>query len=398
MQVQRYLTFIVVALLIIAALFYGFRPQPIMVETAPVTRGPLQVFVEEEGKTRVTDRYEVTAPVAGTTCRLGYEVGDEVELGQTLLMLEPLQSQPLDARSRAQAEARVAAAESSLRAAEQAVKAAGADAALAKTEVNRIGKLFKQGHISRGQLDQAEARTRSTEAVERSATFNVDVALHELEVARTALKYSSSLQTDVAAEKVKVTSPIDGRILSIQHKCEGVVQAGQPLLEVGDTSALEVVVNVLSADAVRIEPGMRVLFEHWGGEQTLEGMVTTVEPVGFTKVSALGVEEQRVRVIVEFTSDPELWRRVGDGYRVEGKFILWEADDVLQIPASALFRYKDGWAVFVANADKAELRQVEPGERNGLVAGIQEGLAENEQVITHPDDSLENGRSIEIRE
>jgi HlyD family secretion protein len=396
-QWRRRIIWLALALLIIAALVYGFRPQPRLVDIAKATRTPMQVSVGEEGKTRVIDRYDISAPVAGMTCRVDLDVGDQVEKGQALITINPLESQALDPRSRAEAEARVAAAASALHAAEQSVKSARAEKELAEKELSRLQPLFEKGHVSQGQLDQAAATVQTTRAASRSAQFSVDVARHELEAARTALSYTGVSGQDNPEASVQVRSPIDGRLLAIHQECEGVVSAGQPLLVVGDTRSLEVETDVLSADAVKIKPGMRVEFHRWGGEKPLQGKVRTVEPVGFTKISALGVEEQRVLVISDITSDIAEWESLGDGYRVEAEFILWQSDDVLQIPASTLFRFNDGWALFVIDNAKAIRREVKVGQRNGLSAEILEGLAEGEMVITHPDNTIEDGVAVKQR-
>jgi HlyD family secretion protein len=396
-QWRRRIIWLALALLIIAALVYGFSPQPRLVDIAKATRGPMQVSVEEEGKTRVIDRYDISAPVAGMTCRVDLDVGDPVEKGQALITINPLESQALDPRSRAEAEARIAAAASALHAAEQNVKSARAEKDLAEKELSRIRPLFEKGHVSQGQLDQAAATVQTTRAASRSAQFTVDVARHELEAARTALSYTGVSGQDNPDANVQVRSPINGRLLAIHQECEGVVAAGQPLLVVGDTRSLEVETDVLSADAVKIKPGMRVEFHRWGGEKPLQGKVRTVEPVGFTKISALGVEEQRVLVISDITSEPVQWESLGDGYRVEAEFILWQSDDVLQIPASALFRFNDGWALFVMQNAKSIRREVKVGQRNGLSAEILEGLTEGEIVITHPDNTIEDGVAVKQR-
>lgn len=395
-QWKRHVTWIIVLALIVVALGYGFRPQPRQVDTAKVSRAPMQVTIEEEGKTRVIDRYIITAQVAGTTCRIDLDVGDAVEKQQVLVNINPLPSQALDPRAHAQAQAQVAAAKAALNAAEQNVDAARADADLATKEVQRLAPLAEKGHVSIGQLDQAEAVKRSAVAALRSAVFAVDVAKYELEAAQTALQYTGD-QSSNAADMVPVRAPIDGRILKLQHECEGVVAPGTPLLEIGDTRSLEIATDVLSADAVKIKPGMKVLYERWGGDQPLEGLVLRVEPVGFTKVSALGVEEQRVLIISGITSDPQQWQTLGDGYRVESRFVLWQQPDVLQVPLSALFRSGDQWALFVVNDNKAERRRVKVGQRNGLSAQILEGLAEGETVITHPDDAIEEGVRVKAR-
>ena len=233
-------------------------------------------------------------------------------------------------------------------------------------------------------------------ANQRSANFRVEVASYELEAARSLLDYRAENEFD-NPERVAVRSPIDGRILKVAHECAGPVRTGEPLLEVGDPSALEIEVDVLSADAVKIQTGMRVLFDRWGGDGLLEGRVRLVEPVGFTKVSALGVEEQRVLIISDFTSEPDTWQRLGDGYRVEARFILWQQNDVLQVPASSLFRYRDNWALFVVENGRAIRRDVTLGQRNGLVAQIINGVTEGETVVNHPSDEVEDGKRVTMR-
>jgi HlyD family secretion protein len=382
---------------IVTLLAWGFWPQPVMVEAVAAMRAPLAVSIEEEGRTRVIDRYIVSAPVDGVACRVQLEVGDPVEQGQVLLGITPLESQVLDPRSRAQAKARVSAAESALRAAREEAQAATAAQEFAATELERLRPLMEKGLIAREAFNRAETEAKTSAAAKRSADFNVDVAGYDLEAARTTLQYSAATASGIPAERVPVRSPIDGRILKVQHECEGAVRTGQPLLEVGDPTALEIEVDVLSADAVKIKPGMKVLFDRWGGEQPLQGRVRNIEPVGFTKISALGVEEQRVLVISDFTSPGELWQRLGDGYRVEAQFILWQEDDVLQVPASSLFRYKQGWAVFVIDGNRASRREIEVGQRNGLNAQILAGVAPGEMVINHPSDAVEDGRSVKQR-
>lgn len=392
---RKRIVLIVGAVLLVAAVVYGFMPDPIMVELAEATRGPLEVTVDEEGRTRVQDRYVVSAPVAGYARRLPWEVGDAVAQGDVLLTLEPTRAPSLDARSRAQAQAQVAAAQARLNAAEEEAQAAEAAADLAVRELDRMTMLYESGNASQQALDQAIATRQQAQARLRSATFAVDVARYDVDAAQTALRYAG--REAQAADLVEVQAPVDGAILAVHQKSEGVVQPGQPLVAVGDPRALEVMVEVLSTDAVQIGPGTRVRFERWGGEQPLDGRVRVVEPVGFTKVSALGVEEQRVRIIADLTSPPAQWERLGDGYRVEAQFIVWEGADVLRVPSSALFREGEGWAVFVAQDDEAELRRVEIGHRAGLQTEIVSGLEAGEQVIPHPDDDLEDGASIEPR-
>lgn len=387
----------VITVVIIALLAWGFWPQPVLVEAVAAMRAPLAVSIEEEGRTRVIDRYIVSAPVDGVACRVQLEVGDPVKKGQVLLGITPLESQIMDPRSRAQAKARVSAAGSALRAAQEEAQAATAAQEYAATELERLQPLIEEGLIARDAFNRAETEAKTSAAAKRSADFNVDVAGYDLEAARTLLQYSAATASGIPAERVPVRAPIDGRILKVQHECEGAVRTGDPLLEVGDPTALEIEVDVLSADAVKIKPGMQVLFDRWGGEQPLQGRVRNIEPVGFTKISALGVEEQRVLVISDFTSHGEQWQRLGDGYRVEARFILWQEDDVLQVPASSLFRYKQGWAVFVIDGNRASRREIKVGQRNGLNAQILAGVATGEMVINHPSDAVEDGRSVKQR-
>jgi len=384
----------IVAVVVVGLLIFGFWPQAVHVEAVAVKQAPMAVTIEEEGRTRIIDRYVIAAPVDGVACRVQLNVGDPVKQGEVLLNVSPLKSPVLDKRSQAQAEARVAAAQSNLRAAREQATAAEAAARLAATEHARLKPLLEKKLVARDAYDKALTAVQTTAAAKRSADFNVEVASYELDAARSMLHYADSKGQ---AERIPVSSPINGRVLKVSHECEGPVRTGDTLLVVGDPAALEVEVDVLSADAVKLKPGMRVLFDRWGGEGSLQGVVRTIEPVGRTKVSALGVEEQRVLVICDFTSPYEKWQRLGDGYRVEARFVLWQADDVLQVPASSLFRYQDGWAVFVISDGRAQRRQVDIGQRNGLSAQVVDGLKPGEQVINHPSDEVENGRRVKIR-
>ena len=378
-------------------LAWGMWPQPVMVETAHAKRAPMSVTIDEEGRTRVIDRYVVSAPVAGVACRVQQEVGDPVEQGQVLLLITPLESEVLDPRSRALAKARVAAAAAALRASSEQARAAAADDEYAANELERLRPLMDRGLISREAFDRARTTASTAAAARRSADFAVEVARYELEAMRTALEYSAASPSGAPAERVPVRAPINGRILKVEHECEGPVLTGEPLFEIGDPDALEIEVDVLSSDAVRINPGMDVLFNRWGGEHTLRGIVRNIEPIGFTKVSALGVEEQRVLVISDFVSPAAQWQRLGDGYRVEARFVLWQGDDVLQVPASSLFRYDDGWALFVIADNRAVRRRVQVGQRNGLSAQILDGVDEGETVIVHPSDKVEDDTRVRPR-
>ncbi len=393
----RTIIFAVIAALIAILLFLGLRPQAVLVETGAIVRAPLRVTIEEEGVTRVKDRYIVSAPVSGFVRRIDLKVGDAVAQSDLLTELEPLRSTVLDPRSRAEAEARVAAAHSALRSAEEQAEAAKADADHQTSEYQRKLKLSEKQMISDEAISQARAAADHSKAMLRSAQFAVDVARYDLDAASTRLKYSAADNTaGVLKERVPISAPVAGAVLKLIRESEGVVNAGTPLLELGNPAALEIAVDVLSFDAVRIAKGTNVEINRWGGEP-LQGVVRRVEPVGFTKISALGVEEQRVWIIVDFTTSPDQWTHLGDGYRVEASFILWQQDNVLQAPNASLFRVGNQWAAYVVADDKAEQRIVKLGERNGLHSQVLDGLKEGEQVVLYPDNSLANGVRVTVR-
>ncbi|MFN3326203.1 MAG: efflux RND transporter periplasmic adaptor subunit [Bryobacteraceae bacterium] len=378
---------------VVFAVMWGFRPQPKLVELAEAKRGPLRVAIEEEGRTRVTDRFVVSPPVGGYSRRLPLRVGDAVKQGQVLVQIEPLRAEALDPRTRAQAEARVAAAEAALRAAEERVAAARANASYWEGERARVESLHRTGDLAKRQVDHAVNEDQRARAALREAQQQTEAARAEVKAARAALQHTGSVKEE-SAEMIPVRAPVDGRILRIFRESEGVVTAGQPLVEIGNARFLEVEVELLSADAVRVEQGTRTILTRWGGDHPLDGVVRRIEPLGITKVSALGVEEQRVPVIVGITSPHALWSRLGAGYRVDAQFILWEESDVLQIPSSALFRYQDAWAVFLVTDGVARRTAVEIGRRNGLSAQVLSGLAEGDRVVAHPDSEIEDGTLI----
>lgn len=385
-----------IALIAMVALLTTLREQPVWVDVATVSRQPLEVTIVEEGRTRVQDRFVVSAPVAGYVRRIELEVGERVAQGQLLTRLEPLRSEVLDARSRAEAEAMVAAAQASLAAAEQQVAAVQADQQLAASELKRIAQLAEKQLVSQDVLQQTQAAAARTDAALRSARFGVDVARHQLQAARTRVSVSAASSGAASTDLVDIVAPVSGAVLQRLRQSEGVVAPGQSLLELGDPTALEVEVDVQSFDAVRIQPGTEVRLTGWGGEP-LQAIVRTVEPVGFTKVSALGVEEQRVHVVLDITAPPEQWALLGDGYRVDAHFILWRGEDVLVVPESALFRRGDLHYVFVVDGDIARERVVETGNSDGFRIAVRSGLEEGEQVVRHPDNSLSSGARVRSR-
>lgn len=386
----------VMAAAAVLAIVATLRPQPVWVDSADITEQPLEVVIVEEGRTRVQDRYVVSAPVSGYVRRIELQVGERVQQGQLLTRLEPLRSEVLDARSRAEAEARVAAARAALAAAEQQVMAAEADEQLAATELKRIAALAEKQLVSLEVLQQTEAAAARATAALRSARFGVDVARYELQAASTRVSVSAASGATASHELVDILAPVSGAVLQRLRQSEGVVTPGQPLLELGDPAALEVEVDVQSFDAVRIQPGTEVQLSGWGGD-TLQAIVRTVEPVGFTRVSALGVEEQRVHVVLDITSPREQWALLGDGYRVDARFILWRGDKVRVVPSSALFRRGNDSYVYVIDGERARQRRVEIGNSDGFFTEVLNGLVLGEKVVRHPDNSLTEGVRVRSR-
>ncbi len=389
--------FTLLGLAVAGGLVLGFLPRAVPVETVAATRGPLQVTVEEEGKTRVRDRYVISAPVTGHVRRIELSVGDAVKAGQTVAVIEPVRSSALDPRSRAEAAAALRAADATAAAARDKARAAAVQAELARQELARADSLRRSKFVSEQAVDKARSEFDRSQAAKSAADHDVSAAQFDLERARAVLAYANPLQGRAPTDTLAVCTPVAANVLKVVHESEGTVQAGAPLLEVGSPESLEVEVEVLSSNAVRIAPGARVLFDRWGGDKALEGRVRVVEPTGFTKVSALGVEEQRVRVIADFASPRADWQRVGDGYRIEARFVVWESADVLQVPASALFRHDGGWAVFVADGGRARLRPIEVGQRSGLHVQVLSGLDVGTPVIAHPDDTISDGARVKPR-
>ena len=386
--------------LLLAVLGWLFRPQPVAVDLAVVQRGPLRVTVTDDGETRVKDVFVVSAPVAGLMRRIELEAGDEVKAGETIVArIEPTDPSFLDRRTAAEVTAAVRAAEAARTHAVAEVSRVQAELEFAQAELRRYESLVVRAAISQNDLDSARRRARTAEAALEESRAGLRIRESELELARARLLTPGGARSpSEACDCVVVRSPVSGRVLRVLTESEGVVSAAAPLIEVGDPQRLEVVVDLLSTDAVRVEPGQRVLVESWGGSGSLEGVVRRVEPFGFTKVSALGVEEQRVNVIVDFVGPPEQWRRLGHGFRVEPRIVLWESQDVLKVPLSALYRAGADWMVFSDDDGRAIPTRVRIGHENGLEAEVLEGLDAGQGVVTHPSDRVAPRARIEPRE
>lgn len=390
----RILVWLVLAA-VAAAFVWAFMPKPLEVATATVERGFLRITLDEEGQTRVRDRYVVSAPVDGKVLRIEHEPGDTVRSGSTILArFQPSRPGFLNSRTRAEAQARVARSEAQVERARVELDRANAELDHAEAELARHEQLHAEGLMADNRLEAARLRAVTASEAVRGAESAIVVSELELERARTSLIEAGATGTD-QGDVIVLRSPISGVVLQRLRESESVVPSGEPLIEVGDPEDLEIVSDMLSMDAVQIDPGDPVLIEQWGGETTLRGVVRQVEPFGFTKISALGVEEQRVNVIVDFEDPRAAWEALGDGYRVEIRVVVWETDNSLKVPSSSLFRNGDDWAVYVIDElSLARLREVQIGRRNALEAEVLAGLEQGDQVIAYPGDSIEDGMEV----
>lgn len=394
-----------VAIGMVVALVYALQPQPVLVDMVEVQRQELRVSVIDDGVTRIRERYVVSSPLAGRLTRISFDEGDSVVAGKTIVTtLQATDPDLLDPRAVAQAQARVSAAERRLEVAKAEQAQAAAALSFAEQEVGRLRRLADSRAGSVSELDEAEYLFRSRAEQERAAAFNVDIAEYELQQQRAALLLTAppaaaanESSIEPVSMELPVLAPITGRVLRVHQESSTIVTPGTPLLEIGDPTDLEVVVDVLSQDAVRIQPGNEVILKNWGRGERLTGRVRRVEPSGFTKVSALGVEEQRVNVIIDLVDPVSQRMALGDNFRIDAQIIVWQEDDVLVVPTSALFRVGDQWFVFKVDQGRANQVAVEIGKDNGEQAEVLKGLSAGEQVIVHPGDAVTDGVMIAIR-
>lgn len=388
------------AVLLAAGFAWTFQPRPVPVDLISVERGTMRVTVDEDGKTRIRDVFVVSAPIAGVKRRIHHKVGDPVTANETVITsIVPTDPDFLDPRSEREAQASLKAAEAALEFARADVRRAEAEFTYAQSELQRARRMAASGNISQSALDRAEREMRTRQAALEEAQAQLGVRQFELERARATLMPPNTAAREQRedCECVYVRSPVDGRILRILNESESVIPAGAELVEIGDPGNLEIVVDLLSSDAVRVAPGQEVIIEDWGGDHPITGSVRRIEPYGFTKVSALGIEEQRVNVMVDIDSPPREWQNLGHGFRVETRIILWQSDDVLKVPLTALFRQGDGWAVFKVENGTARTRIVETGRRDGVEAQITGGLEEGDLIVLHPSGRIGDGTKVERR-
>lgn len=382
---------VLLGVLVVGALVaLALWPETMTVSTVTVERGPLMVTVDEDGRTRVRDRFVVTSPVAGEVMRITLQPGDRVERGRTVLaVVRPAPPVPLDARTRAELEAGLRAAEAALGRVTAEERRAQTALDLIEQRLRRAETLAQAGALATETLEAQQSDQRAAVDAVRAAGFAVAQARQEVEGIQARLGAATAGASGRASS---IVAPVDGVVLTRHVESQRVVGPAEPLLEIGDPSAIEVVADLLSVDAVRVRPGTRVLVDQWGGDRTLEGRVRRVEPSGFTKISALGVEEQRVNVIIDVDDPPDV---LGDGFRVEARIVIWEEASVLQLPLSTLFRVGADWAVYAVEGDRAVLRRVTIGQRGATHAQILEGVDEGVRLVAYPPDALTDGARVQ---
>jgi HlyD family secretion protein len=384
-------------IVVAALLVLAFLPRPAEVDAAQAERGPMRVTVQDEGRTRIRNEYVVSAPVAGHLLRVDYKPGAAVRAGETVARILPGKPAFLDSRALAEAQARLRSAEAALSAARAELERTEEQLSFARTDAERITSLRSEDLVSGDAYDRAQLALRTAQIARNAATENVGLRAAELDAAAARLTQPDGRSDPQAV--VEAVAPVSGRVLRVTQESESVIAAGATIMSIGDPENLEVVVEMLSTDAVQVDAGAEVIIKDWGrGNTPLHGRVRLVEPYGFLKVSALGVEEQRVNVIVDFTGPPAEWSTLGHGFRVQAAIVTWEAKDVLTVPVAALFRRSGEWAVFRIDDGEARLTRIEIGRENGRVAQVLSGLQPGEKVILYPGEQITDGVAVTERE
>ncbi len=384
------------ALVAAAAIVWSVTSRAVPVETATVIKGRFVATVDEDGKTRIRERYVVAAPLAGRLTRVRLKAGDQVRADEVIATILPAPAPFLDPRSRREAEERLGAAEAAIERTKAAVERARAQADQASNDLSRTRMLTERGAATAQALERAELAMRVADRDLRAAEFLNHAAEHELNQAKALLaQYGESGKAP--PDIWNITAPVAGLVLKVVQESETIAQAGAPLIEIGDPLDLEIVVDVLSTDAVEIRPGAQVKIENWGGQGTLDGRVRRIEPMAFTKISTLGVEEQRVNVLVDIVSPPEQWQGLGDAYQVDTRIVVFTEADATIVPSGALFRRNGSWNVFAVVGGYAELRPVTLMRRSGRLASVAAGLAPQDIVINYPSDKIASGVRVKSR-
>jgi HlyD family secretion protein len=391
---------IALGVLLIAGLAFALWPRPVSVDVATLSEGSMAVTIEDDGVTRVREVYILSAPIAGKMLRVETHAGDMIEAQKTIVAtIEPLDPAFLDVRAQRQMEFTVSATRSARDLAAANVRGREADLRLARQERERARQLFAKGVVAKARVDTAEASVDALDAALTTAQAALRQRDFEVKTAEASLIVPSDNPKSRGDKRCcfAVRAPITGQILRVLHENEAVVQAGQPLAEVGDPANLEIVVDLLSTEAVKVAPGDAALITRWGGEGALNAKVRLVEPFGITKISSLGIEEQRVNVLIDLTDPRERWRRLGHGYQIDAAIVRWQAQKVLQVPVGALFRQGADWAVFRVEGGRARLSTIKIGHLNDEAAEVLDGLKPGDQVVSHPGESVSDGVAVAAR-
>jgi HlyD family secretion protein len=380
----------------VAVLVWALAPRPVPVDVAAITAGRFVATVDEDGKTRIRERYVVAAPLSGRMSRIRAKAGDPVTAGEVITSITPSPAPFLDPRARREVEERIGAAEAVRARTIAVLERARAQAAQAERDYQRTQTLTERGISTTQALERADLAHRIADRDLRAAEFQDHAAEHDLAQAKAVLaRYHDG--ADAALDRWSITTPVSGVVLKVLQESETVVLPGTALVEIGDPRDLEIVVDVLSSDAVEIRRGADVSIERWGGTGALAGRVRRIEPAAFTKISTLGVEEQRVNVLIDLTSPPDAWAGLGDGFRVDARITVLTLEETTIVPTGALFRVGDTWTVYVANNGRAEPRPIELRRRSGRVAAVAAGVAAGDQVIVYPSDQIAAGVRVAPR-
>jgi HlyD family secretion protein len=380
--------------LALALLAWAFMPAAVEVELAAVSEGRFERSVQEDGKTRLRERYVVSTPLTGRVARIDLKQGDSIERNQVLATLWPVSPNLLDERTRQEQRERIGAMEAGVLRVSANVERAKAALEQAVADLKRSETLAQQGFVSPTQNETGRLTVRMRERELESAKQEEHAARHELDQSRIAIRQFTQGYEGTPQRNWAIRSPIAGKVLKVNQQSEGVVQAGTPLIELGDPSRLEVVVDLLTEDAAQIKPGTLATLSNWGGPDVLQARVRLVEPAAFTKVSALGVEEQRVNAVLDITSDPKAWQTLGDGFKVDVRVLVQVVEKAIKIPVSALFPLGARSALFIIEDGRAHQQQVEVLARNGSEAWVKTDLPPGTQVIVYPPTSLKEGARV----
>lgn len=391
-----FIVYILFGASILSLLIWAFIPQPFPVETSIVKRGYYSEFIEDDAKTRAKNIYTITAPVTGTLLRIHQLEGDWISKGETVAVIEPVTASLLDLRTKQELEQDLGAAEAELQALNEEIERTKAALQNAQTDLKRNRDLIKNKYLSQKELEQSELLEQFRRKEYEGAKFKFDAVQHKIGKIKTSLKQVQYAPNTIN-NKIDIPSPIDGRIIRIYQKSEATVFSGTKLLAIADPTQLEIVADILSPDAAKISPKAKVIIERWGGIKPLEGKVRSIEPSGFTKLSALGIEEQRVNVIIDITSPQSEWKNIGDAYQVDVKIMILESNNILTIPVSAIYRDENHWAVFVLSHGRAQKRLINIRSQNPEHVAIEAGLSEGEEVILYPSNQIQEGLRVKKR-